>query len=40
VPDFIADHREAIRWGLVLYLVVQSLATLISLERLRRYGEA
>jgi hypothetical protein len=40
VPDFIADHREAIRWGLVLYLVVQSLSTLISLERLRRYGEA
>jgi hypothetical protein len=40
VPDWVAEHREAIRWGLVVYLIVQSLGTLVALERLRRFGEA
>lgn len=39
VPDWVATHRQAIRWTLVLYLLVQSLGTLIALERLRRLGE-
>lgn len=39
VPDWVTEHREAIRWGLVVYLMVQSLGTLVALERLRRFGE-
>ena len=38
IPEWVATHRQAIRWGLILYLMSQSLGSLIAMERLRRYG--
>lgn len=39
-PEWVQQKRQLIRFGLVVYLVVQSMGSLVSLERLRRYGES
>lgn len=39
-PRWVADHRGVIRWALVVYLLVQTLCSLIALNRLHRKGEA
>jgi hypothetical protein len=39
-PEWVQANRSTIRWGLVLYLMLQSFGTLVALERLRRYGES
>lgn len=38
-PAFIQGHRGAIRWGLIVYLVVQTIGSNVALSRFRRYGE-
>jgi hypothetical protein len=40
LPGTVRDNRQVIRFALVVYLLVQSISSLIALERLRRLGEA
>lgn len=38
-PGWVSNNRQIIRFGLVVYLLVQTSLTLLALHRLHRYGD-